>query len=153
MEWVRQLYGTVVGLDTAPLNYFVELNPKYLPIADPFFEAVERGDIRVVTSALTLTEVPAYPFRRGSPSMAEQYSRILLNQRNLKTFPVSVGIATEAAALRADFGLMTPDSIQLATARMGGATTLLTNDTRIRPVPSVNIIVLDHILANPQLTP
>jgi hypothetical protein len=44
-------------LDTAPLIYFIEKHPIYLPLLLPFFEAVERGDIQVVTSTLTLTEV------------------------------------------------------------------------------------------------
>jgi predicted nucleic acid-binding protein len=153
VEWLRKLYGATIGLDSAPLIYFVGLNPIYLPVVDPFFEAVDHGDIRVVTSVLTLTEVLVYPFKRGSRSMAEQYSKILLNNRNLTTFPVSIQIATDAAALRADFGLKTPDSIQIATARMGGATTVLTNDKRIRPIPGINVIVLDDIRTSLQMTP
>ena len=31
MEWITKLYGTVVGLDTAPLIYFIEKHPIYLP--------------------------------------------------------------------------------------------------------------------------
>ncbi len=30
MEWITQLQGKVVGLDTAPLIYFMEQNPNYL---------------------------------------------------------------------------------------------------------------------------
>ena len=65
MEWVKPLNGTVVELDTAPLIYFIEEHPVYLPLFHPFFEAVDRGDLQVVTSTLTLTEVLAYPYRRG----------------------------------------------------------------------------------------
>jgi hypothetical protein len=57
MEWLKALYGTIVGLDTAPLIYFMEKDPTYIPLVHPFFEAVERGEIQVVTSTLTLTEV------------------------------------------------------------------------------------------------
>jgi hypothetical protein len=47
MEWLEALRGAVVGLDTAPLIYFVEENPTYLPFVRPFFEAVDRksGDL------------------------------------------------------------------------------------------------------------
>jgi hypothetical protein len=41
MEWVNALQGSVVGLDTAPLIYFIEENPTYVKIVDPFFEADE----------------------------------------------------------------------------------------------------------------
>lgn len=32
MEWIAQLQGYVVGLDSAPLIYFIEQNPTYLEI-------------------------------------------------------------------------------------------------------------------------
>jgi predicted nucleic acid-binding protein len=149
MEWIKKLHGTIVGLDTAPLIYFVELHPVYLPFVDPFFEAVERGEIQVITSTLTLTEALVHPYRHGNRSLVQQYSRILLNSRNLKTLPVSSEIATEAARIRATHGLKTPDSIQLATARVGQTTAFLTNDDRFDVIPGLNLILLDRLLAVP----
>jgi hypothetical protein len=49
MEWIAQLQGYVVGLDSAPLIYFIEQNPTYLEMTDAFFEAMVRGEFRVVT--------------------------------------------------------------------------------------------------------
>jgi predicted nucleic acid-binding protein len=130
MEWMRALYGTVVGLDTAPLIYFIEKHPTYLPLLLPFFEALERGDIHVVTSTLTLTEVLVHPYRDGNQALAEQYFHTLLNARNLRTVALSAAIAAEAARIRAAYQLKTPDAIQLGTAKEGGATAFLTNDVR-----------------------
>jgi predicted nucleic acid-binding protein len=149
MEWVGKLYGTTVGLDTAPLIYFVELHPKYLSLVDPFFDAVERCQIQVVTSALTLTEVLVHPFKRGNRNLANLYSRMLLNSSNLTTLSVSADIAVEAARLRAAYGSKTPDSIQLATARIANASAFLTNDGGMAAIPGLEVIVLDRILANP----
>lgn len=149
MEWIRKLRGTIVGLDSAPLIYFVEEHPTYLPFVDPFFEAMERGDIQVVTSTLTLTEVLVHPYRHGNRGLAQQYSRILLNTRNLKTLPVSAEIAVEAARLRAMHGLKTPDSIQLATARLNNATVFLSNDKGLATIPDLELILLDRLLALP----
>lgn len=70
MEWIRKLHGTIVGLDSAPLIYFVELHPLYLPLVDPFFEAMEFGDIQLVTSTLTLTEVLVHPYKYNNRSLA-----------------------------------------------------------------------------------
>jgi predicted nucleic acid-binding protein len=81
--------------------------------------------------------------------MVGQYSRILLNTRNLKTLPVSPEIATEAARIRAAFGSKTPDSIQLATAQVGNATAFLTNDWRLVAIPGLEMVVLDGILTSP----
>jgi hypothetical protein len=58
---------TIVGLDTAPLIYFIEKHLTYLPLLLPFFESVERGEMQVVTSTLTITEVLVHPYRDGKP--------------------------------------------------------------------------------------
>lgn len=116
MEWLKPLRGAVVGLDTAPLIYFIEENASYLPLVRPFFEAVDRGELRVVTSVLTLTEVLIHPIRKGDSGLADRYRQILLAAEYVSTLPVSEAIAEEAAQLRARYGLRTPDAIQLATA-------------------------------------
>ena len=73
------LHGTIVGLDTAPLIYFIEKHPTCLPRLAvgllPFFESVERGEIQVVTSTMTLTEVLVRPYREGNPDLAEAIFR------------------------------------------------------------------------------
>jgi predicted nucleic acid-binding protein len=119
MEWLRSLYGQSVGLDAAPLIYFIEEHPVYFRLVEPFFAAVEQGDVQVVTSMLTVTEVLVHPYRYGNQRLAEEYSDILLRARNVSTFPVSPEIAMEAARLRAWYGIRTPDAIQLATAQEG----------------------------------
>lgn len=101
MEWVRALHGTIVGLDTAPLIYFIEKHPTYLPLLLPFFESVERGEMQVVTSTLTLTEVLVHPYRDGNPDLAERYLQILLHARHLRMIALSPAIAAEAARVRA----------------------------------------------------
>jgi predicted nucleic acid-binding protein len=103
MEWIKRLTGQTVGLDTAPLIYFIEHHLLYYPLVEPFFAAVERGEVEVVTSTLTLTEVLVHPYRHGNQTLAREYSEILLHARNLTTLPVSPEIAAEAARLRAKF--------------------------------------------------
>ncbi len=46
MGWVESLRGEIIGLDTAPLIYYIEENPKYLPTLQPFFEALDRREFR-----------------------------------------------------------------------------------------------------------
>jgi predicted nucleic acid-binding protein len=55
VEWVERLQDKVVGLDTALLIYFIEDHPTYTRRLAAFFEAVDRGRIRVATSVVTLT--------------------------------------------------------------------------------------------------
>jgi len=147
MEWLTALGGTIVGLDTAPLIYLIEENPIFLPFVRPFFEAVDRGEFRVVTSTLTLTEVLVHPMRHGDHELADQYRRILLHANQVTTAPVSEMIADEAAQLRARHGLRTPDAIQLATAIRAGASSFLTNDIRLPSLPSLKMLVLNQLIA------
>lgn len=44
MEWVASLRGKTVGLDTAPVIYFIERNPLYISMLRPFFELVDKGE-------------------------------------------------------------------------------------------------------------
>lgn len=151
MEWLKQLHGTIIGLDTAPLIYIVEENPGYIALVELFFDAVEHGDFQAVTSSLTITEVLVQPLRRGKTALARKYAEILLNSRNLTTIPVSAGIANEGARLRAQFGLKTPDAIQVATARHVGASAFLTNDAEFERVTGLKVLVLNKIRSAPKL--
>jgi predicted nucleic acid-binding protein len=148
MEWIEALAGTIVGLDTAPLIYLIEENPIFLPFVRPFFEAVDRGEFRVVTSILTLTEVLVHPMRRGDKDLADQYRRILLHASQVTTAPVSAIIADEAAQLRARHGLRTPDAIQMATAIRSGASSFLTNDSRLPSIAPLNMLVLNRLITS-----
>lgn len=147
MEWLAQLQGQVVGLDSAPLIYFIEENPTYLEMTDAFFEAMVRGEFRVVTSVVTLLEVLVYPLRQGNRILAQQYRDILFNEEGLTTIAVSPAIAEVAAQLRATYNLQTPDSIQMATAISGGASFFLTNDARLPSLPDLKLLVLEELRA------
>jgi predicted nucleic acid-binding protein len=149
VEWLKPLHGQVVGLDTAPLIYFIEKHQTYLPLVRPFFEAVERGDMQVVTSTLTLTEVLIHPLRQGNQDLAREYSRILLNATNLTMLSVSPSVAAEAARIRADSGIRTPDAIQLATARQANANFFLTNDEALAGISGLQVVVLRDLLKKP----
>lgn len=135
----------MIGLDTAPLIYFIEQNVTYLELVRAFFQAMSRGDFQVVTSTLTLTEVLVHPLRAGNIELAGQYHDILFAQENLITLPVSPTIAEAAAQLRATQNLRTPDAIQLATAMQGGATAFLTNDARLTTISNLEILVLEQL--------
>lgn len=147
MEWIAQLQGQVVGLDTAPLIYFIERNSTYLEMTRLFFRALNRGEFRVVTSVLTLLEVLIYPLRQGDTTLAQQYRDILFNDEGLTTIEISPHIAEAAAQLRATHNLQKPDAIQLATAIREGASFFLTNDTRLPSLPGLRVLVLDALRA------
>ena len=147
MEWIAQLQGQVVGLDTAPLIYFIEQNPTYLEMMRLFFRTLNQGEFRVVTSVVTLPEVLVYPLRQGNRILAQQYRDILFNAEGLTTIQVSPDIAEVAAQLRAVHNLRTPDAIQMATAICEGASFFLTNDARLPSLPGLKVLLLEGLRA------
>lgn len=149
MDWLNALGGSAVAIDTAPFIYFIEKNPAFIRLVASFFEGLDRGDFRAVTSTITLTEVLVHPLRQGNQALAARYAHILTTSRNLAVLPVSDAIATEAAALRAKHGFKTPDAIQIATGVIGGASSFLANDAGLSSIPGIRSVVLNLISTAP----
>lgn len=130
MEWIEKFKGKTIGIDTAPLIYFIEEHPTYLSILDSFFSNMEKDEFTVSTSTITLLEVLVHPFQEGDISLASEYRDILLNSK-IHTLEISCAISEQAAKLRAEHKLRAPDALQISTAIYAGADFFLTNDSRL----------------------
>ncbi len=150
MGWVDSLSGKVVGLDTAPVIYYIERNPRYIEMLRLFFQAVDRGDCSVVSSIVTFLEGLVIPIRQGNTDLVRQYHNLLFKTKGLKTIFLDQKIAEEAARLRAFHKIRTPDSIQVATAITMEAAFFLTNDIHLPSLPNLKILVLDDLLKEGQ---
>ena len=100
MGWVDALRGSIVGLDTGPLIYYIEEHADYLARLTPFFEAAERSEFLIVTSFVTLLEVLVLPLRQGRLELAQEYRDVLLHSANLAAIPLDESVAELAAELR-----------------------------------------------------
>ncbi len=145
MAWIAQLQGKIVGLDTAPVIYFIEKHTLYIDLVRPFFQAVDKGECSAVTSTITLLEVLVHPIRHGDTKLAQSYRDLLLDSEGLTTLSLSQEIAEEAAQLRAFQSIHVADSIQMATALKEGASFFLTNDKRLPSLPGLQVLVLDDL--------
>ena len=101
-----------------------------------------------MTSTITLLEVLVLPLREGNKKLAEKYKTILLSSNDLETCEISNVISERAAIIRAKYGFKTPDSIQLVTAIVRKADYFLTNDTALKQVNEIKVIVLEEYLSN-----
>jgi predicted nucleic acid-binding protein len=140
MGLIRELYGKKIFLDTAPLIYFMEEESRFLPLLNDLFSPSNK--CRFVTSVITLSEVLVMPLREGKTQLAEQYKEILTMSENIDILDINIEIAKEAAKIRADYSIKTPDAIQLATAKYGFVDYFLTNDIRLKTFKGLNIITL-----------
>ena len=145
MGLIQKLKNKNVFLDTAPLIYYIEENPKYSPILNKLFSENSKGIFLFQTSVITLLEVLVLPMRQDENQLVEQYQNILCNSPSINILDLNIEIAQKAALFRAKFGLKTPDSIQLATAVYSSADYFLTNDIRLKAVKEIEILILDEI--------
>ena len=140
LQGVQQL-----GLDTAPVIYFIETNPKYDALVTEIFRRISRGVLEGLCSVITLTEVLVQPLRQRDQQLAQDYSDLLLNSRHFATVSIDPVTATTAADLRARYALRTPDALQVAAAMQGGCQAFLTKDTTLRLVTAIRVLVLDEL--------
>lgn len=136
---------TRLGFDTSPFIYFVERHPAYSSLMHEVFRRVSAGQPSGQTSIVTLVETLTHPKRHGNARLEAHYRAMLLSSRNFTMFDVHARIAEGAADLRARYNLRTPDALQLAAASHGGCEAFLTNDTGLRRVTELRVLVLDEL--------
>jgi predicted nucleic acid-binding protein len=143
---VDELRETRVCIDTAPVIYFIEKHPKYLNVVKPVFTEIEAGNIDAITSTITLLEVLVQPLKTENETLAERYREILLYSKNLTTFEIVHEVTEVAAKLRAKYTIRTPDAIQIAVGVLYGAVKFVTNDSLLKKVSDIKVLVLDDFL-------
>jgi predicted nucleic acid-binding protein len=146
MGLIGLLTGKKIFLDTAPIIYFIEKNSRYHDVVKPVIALIDARHAQGITSTITLLEVLVHPLRDGNKKLADKYKAILLSSPGLLTHEISHGISERAALLRAKYGLRTPDAIQLATAVTYTADFFITNDSALKKVNEIKVIVLDDHL-------
>ena len=136
-------------IDTAPIIYYIEEHPKYLPLVDQIFPRLSNAGITIYafSSVLALTELLPHPLRQNNQDLANRYRNFLLHSRNFVLLPIDEIIAEQAAEIRARYQYRTPDAIQLATAITHNATLFITNDKRPKNFPDLTILVLEDYLS------
>ncbi len=134
-----------LGLDTAPIIYFIEAHPQYNALVTSIFQRIADGTLRACTSVISLTEVLIHPIRQGNAVLQQQYQELFLNSQGFETQNINPDTAILAADLRARYNLRTPDALQIATALQSGCQAFLTNDTTLKRVTELTVLVLSEI--------
>jgi predicted nucleic acid-binding protein len=136
-----------LGLDTAPIIYFIEEHPVYLPYISPIFAAISRAELAGVTSTITVAEVLIQSLRHDTPDLYQEYLDLFLHSDNFEVHVIDVAVAQAAADLRVRYSLRLPDALQLAVALQAGCTAFLTNDRQLRRVTDLRVLILDDLLS------
>ncbi len=110
-------------------------------------QLVERGRNEAVVSMVTVLEVLVRPLQK-SPADYNHAMDFITRFPHLKAQPIDLGVAQEAASVRATQGLKTPDAIVVATAVVTQVGQLVTNDKRWKGVKDSRIKIVylgDHL--------
>lgn len=139
--------GAQVAVDTAPFIYFIERGTPFDGVAaDLFLGCFGSGRNSARTSVVTLAEVLVRPMRDGRNDLIDEYSSLLQESDELTLLPITAGDAIAASELRARYGLRLPDALQLAVAIQGGTRYFVTNDSNLKRVREIQVIVLAEYL-------
>jgi predicted nucleic acid-binding protein len=135
-----------VALDTAIFIYLIEEHPRFLPLVEPVFAAVDRGRWPGITSGVTLMEVLVVPYRAGDLALARRYEALLAGSRGIRIADVDRALLRAGAQIRALTGMRVPDALQVAAALRARASAYLTNDRRLPRVSGLRVLQLRDYL-------
>ncbi len=139
--------GSKVYVDTAVLIYTLEENTDYFDLLKPLWIKFQAQEIELISSELILMEVLVLPLRNNDESLVSDYEQLLLNSA-MKLVPINQSILRQAANLRANNSLKTPDAIHAATAMSAHCDLFITNDNGFRNLAELPIVILSEVLTS-----
>ena len=136
----------VVGLDTAPLIYFIEDVTPYADLLNPVFDRLESHALGAVTSTITLAEILTKPLVDKNFTLVDEIKFTIRAFSTLSMVAIDEKLAEAAALIRARYAIRLPDALQIAAAIQGEATLFITNDRHLKKVDGVEVLVLADYL-------
>ncbi len=135
-----------LGLDSNVLIYLLEDAGTHADLAGVIIDAVEDRRVDGVLASVGVAEILAGPARAPEVDRFERTADEL-GSMAMRIVPLTAEIASDAAWLREAGELGLADAVHLASARAAGATAFVTNDRRIRPLPGLEVVYLDDLVA------
>ena len=134
-----------IFVDTAPFIYFIEGHSRFHETLLEIFQLNAEGKIYFQTSTLTLLEVLVQPVKLKKLKLAREYEKIITSSSNIEIYDLDIEISKQAAKLRAEHNLRTPDAIQIATGIVKGADLFFTNDVNLKKASGIKMLILEEL--------
>ncbi len=118
-------------LDTSTLIAYHSTAEPVHPLARHLLGRIEEDSDPLVGyfSVVSAAELLIRPYRRGTPELTLMHT-FLSAFPNLTVLPVDLGVATQAATVRAITGIRMPDALILASGLLAGCEAIVSNDER-----------------------
>ena len=134
-----------VYVDTNAIIYSVERIEPYRELLAPMWEEAGAGRFTLASSELVVLETLIKPLREGNVRL-EMLFRSIFAAAEMELIPATLTVWEDAARIRAQTGLATPDAVHAATALSAGCALFITNDTDFRSVEGLPVVVLDDLV-------
>jgi predicted nucleic acid-binding protein len=129
----------------APVIYYVEQNPIFLPNVDGIFQAIGTGRMTAIASAITLAECLVAPYRLGLTQLQQDFTDLICHGDNTEFVQIDRAIAQTASTLRAKYNLSLTDALQVSSALQSCCQALLTNDVEFKRVTEISILLVTDL--------
>lgn len=135
-----------IFIDTSSFIYYIEEHEKYIEAVDPLFSHISQGRIIGYTSFITLSEVLTKPIEEKNKKLVCKDEDLLTNSKGLILTDMDKNIAVESAKLRVKYRMKIPDAIQVTSGLVNGAKVFITNDSNLKKIKEIKVIVLEDII-------
>ena len=135
----------LIYIDANGLIYSMERVEPYRTLLEPMWQEAQDGNLTIISSPLLVLESLVKPLRDGNTEIELQY-RELFASNAVRLLDASYQVFEDAASIRAETGLKTPDALHAATAIRAECTLFITNDNDFRRVRDLPVVVLDDFL-------
>jgi predicted nucleic acid-binding protein len=131
-----------VFLDSAILIYHLEDIEPYSILTADVFTALASRSLEGILSTVSITELLTKPFKEGKDEQIAIFETFILSLPQTRLVAPTYPIAKQAAKLRGQYGLRTPDALLFSTAQEEGCDAFLTNDARLKKLEAEGIAVV-----------
>lgn len=128
--------------DSAPMIYHLEDIKPYSLLTTEVFTALAKGELEGVLSTVSVTELLAKPFKEGRDDQIAVFEAFVFSLPQTRLAVPTYPTAKQAARLRGQYGLRTPDALLFSTAQAERCDAFLTNDIRLKKLEAEGVAVV-----------
>ena len=144
---LSRIRGQRVYVDTNIFIYFLERNDRYFESVVPFFQLFNDGLSLAYTGDAVVAETLYKPYQVNDTLRVSEFKEFFSNDEFITVLPHTKKIFELAAELSPKRGMKLIDALHYATAALAGCKFILTNDQGFTSSESMEVILLDDLLA------
>lgn len=146
-HFLKQLDKTkIIAIDTPIFIYEFNRHKLFFPFANELFLKLEKNKLKGITSLISFIEVTSFPPLKFRDDLLKAYANIFLKTPGLEMIDPNLIIGKKAAEIRRNYGIHTPDAIQIATAIINKANLFISNDESFKKVKEIKTLVLKEFI-------